>query len=238
MILDIDVGNSRVKWRAGNQRGICARNYAVDLAVDFPESLAPSRIRVSSVAGPVFDTTLTAVLREQFEVSAEFARTTAAAGGVRCGYVEPGSMGVDRWLAVLAAVNRSRPPLVVIDCGTALTVDFVDGASQHTGGYIVPGLQLMRSALFRETADVRGPPELNLADLEPGRNTQCAVDHGIVLLSKAFIESAVARFARSCEDAPRVYLCGGDAVRLAPQLTLTVELELDLVLDGLAVALP
>ena len=234
MILDIDVGNSRVKWRAGNKRGF----YPRDEAADFPDALTPARIRVSSVASPGFDAVLAGTLRERFGVAPEFAQTSAGVGAVRCGYAQPAAMGVDRWLAVLGAATRSPPPLVVIDCGTALTVDFVDETGRHTGGYIVPGLQLMRSALFRETADVRGRAEMNLANLEPGTDTQCAVDHGIGLLTQAFIESAVARFARSCEDAPRVYLCGGDAAVLARHLTLRVELELDLVLDGLAVALP
>ena len=234
MILDIDVGNSRIKWRAGATRGFYPRGDDAN----FPARVAPERIRVSSVSTPAFDATLAKSLRETYGVAPEFAQTTALVGHVRCGYGQPSAMGVDRWLAVLGAVKRSVPPLVVVDCGTALTIDMVDAAKQHTGGYIVPGLQLMRGALFKETADVRGRTEMDLTDLDPGSNTQCAVDHGIVLATKAFIESAVARFAGSCEYAPGVYLCGGDASTLAPHLTLNVELELDLVLDGLAVALP
>ena len=64
-------------------------------------------------------------------------------------------LGVDRWLALVAAWNMVRQPAVVADLGTAATLDFVAGDGRHVGGYIVPGPGLMAKALARDTARVR-----------------------------------------------------------------------------------
>ena len=93
-------------------------------------------------------------LQSHFGIAPEFARTARFAAGVTCGYEDPSRLGVDRWLAMLAARQLSNRPFIVFGLGTAGTADFVDGDGVHKGGFIVPGLRLMTEALFAGTADV------------------------------------------------------------------------------------
>jgi len=239
-VLDIDVGNSRVKWRyqqAGRiERGASPRD---DRWLEtLPPGVDPGRIRVSSVAGSAADARLSDALAHAFEVAPEFARPRALLDGLRCGYAQPETLGVDRWLAVLAAWSRTRTAAVVVDAGSALTLDVLTDAGAHLGGYIVPGLRLMSSALFRGTAQVKVDFSGGAEGLEPGTATPDAVAHGLLRMTTDFIEASVARFERSCQHAVRLILCGGDAEIVAPRLEHAVELVPELVLDGLAIAIP
>ncbi|MDP1069535.1 type III pantothenate kinase, partial [Klebsiella pneumoniae] len=66
-----------------------------------------------------------------------------------------GRMGVDRWLAMLAAWQRVGQSCWVVDCGSAITLDLLDAEGRHQGGYILPGLRLMQQSLLGNTAEVR-----------------------------------------------------------------------------------
>ena len=69
-------------------------------------------------------------------------------GFVKNGYREPSSLGVDRWMVVLAAYHRCSGTALVIDLGTAITLDYIRSDGQHLGGYIVPGTHLSQRALL------------------------------------------------------------------------------------------
>ena len=226
--LDVDVGNTRTKWRHGDQTGVAA-------GLDAPVlSHAPQRVRIACGAA-----TISAVAKqfgEAYGVTPEFAATATSAAGVTCGYEQPASLGVDRWLAIIAAWHKAPGPLMVVDLGTAATLDFVDGAGRHLGGYIVPGLGLMPVALAQGTAGVRVAGDLG-AELDPGRNTAQAVRRGAMAMLLDFIEASCQRFEQAA-GAATLFLTGGDAVLVAERLERDARLVPDLVLDGLPLALP
>ena len=228
-ILDVDIGNTRTKWRFGAMAGASG-------GVDAPAlPVRPGRVRMACVAGDRRG------IAERFEdayaVRPEFAEPAPELAGVTCGYDEPTRLGVDRWLALVAAWNAVRRAVAVVDLGTAATLDFVTADGRHQGGYIVPGLGLMAAALARETAGVRVAGDL-APDLGPGRSTAQAVRRGSTAMLLDFIAASVARFAEVGSDSPEVFLTGGDAELLAGRLPFRVRVEPDLVLDGLALALP
>lgn len=255
--LDVDIGNTRTKWRFGNTRGVAPGAVPPTLA-DLPD-----RVCIACVAAERDE--VGARFASAFGFQPEFAETTARLAGVTCGYESPGLLGVDRWLALVAAWNAARQPTVVADIGTAATLDFVLRDGRHVGGYIVPGLGTMVRTLARDTARVRladerlggergssrreTPRERTLEaegaacgtlapGLLPGRDTEQAVRRGTTAMLVAFVESSVARFSREVGEAPVLFLTGGDAEDLAVRLSLPVRVEPDLVLDGLALALP
>lgn len=239
-VFDIDVGNSRVKWRSGvNERGVCAQSDLAPLLAGVA-ALQPARIRVASVAGDGFNARLAEELIRLCETEPEFAVTTRACAGVECGYDRPETMGVDRWLALLAAWTMAPGALMVVSAGTALTVDALMANGRHQGGYIVPGLRLMQRSLGQHTADVQVTASIDSATGTPrfGRTTQEAVQHGIVRMTSALTEAAIADFAAVAGGQPRLFLAGGDAPLLNAQLRTPCTVVPDLVLDGLAVALP
>ena len=95
---------------------------------------------------------------------------------MRNAYHDVAAMGVDRWLALLAAWSRYKKPLCVMDCGTALTLDVILEDGQHAGGFILPGLPLMVAALAREAHGIHDHREREL-QLEFGRSTAACINN-------------------------------------------------------------
>ena len=227
--LDIDIGNTRTKWRCGDEAGALPAPELPRPATD------PRRVRVATVLGNRRE--IAAAVRKDFGVEAEFATTSACLAGVRCGYGDPRRLGVDRWLAAVAAWERTQHAVGVISAGTAVTVDLVDAEGRHQGGFIAPGLRLLPEALSRSTADVR--LEAGAAPrLAPGTDTQQAVAAGTFLMLLAFVDAAIAEIRRRNAPPVAVFLTGGDGPLLAPHLANEASAAPTLVLDGLAIALP
>lgn len=239
MILDIDIGNTRIKWilrGVGAEpvvRGVFAHGQWSDLDEPFAFQHAVTRVRLSSVAGEV-DCRVRAICQERWDLEPEIARVVDGAAGVVCGYTEPVRLGIDRWLGVIAGWSRYAEAFLVADAGSALTVDLVDNQGVHLGGYILPGFEMMRTALGFHTWGVRVGAERTL-ETGPGRATSSAVNNGCL----AALLGAVERIAEY-SGVKRVLLTGGDTELLAKQLQTKAEVVAvpDLVLDGLAIALP
>lgn len=237
MILDLDVGNTRCKWRlTGDDGAVIGRGAGTGVPViEVAGSLR--RVRIARVAGETAEWRQWA--SEQFGIDAEFARSTACACGVSNGYREPERLGVDRWLAVCAAFARERRACVVVDAGTTITADAVAADGRHLGGYIAPGLRLLGGAVVANTAEVvwQSGREAG-ASVGPGDSTQQAVSAGIAAMAAGFVERALRELTDRLAGQPVVYLTGGDGGRLRPLLPLDVIEAPDLVLEGLGLVLP
>ncbi len=244
MQLQLDIGNTRIKWRrlqggAVTGRGaVVRRNAGGDqellhqLTTAVGEGVA--EVLVASVAGTEFDRQLESHCSRVYGVRPVFACATAEAAGVTSGYSEPQRLGVDRWLAVLAASRLPGDRWLVLDCGSAVTLDVLRGG-HHLGGFIVPGLRLMSESLFAQTAQVKvGLPQV--AGTQPGANTEEAVGRGVRLMVAGLVREVVCYL----EDpgAWRLVVTGGDAVVVAGLLPEWpgLRIEEDLVLDGLPLA--
>lgn len=236
-ILQLDVGNSSAKWRLVQGAKALARGRYRAEDADSEAALlgcaeAVDAIWISSVAGESKESVLSAMLTGRWGVTPWFARSEAQTLGLRNSYAEPASMGVDRWLAMLAA--RERHPgtrLCVVDAGSALTIDMVSAEAEHEGGYIIPGPVLMERALLLDTDRVRfsEPAEYRL---ECGRSTAQAVRHGIALAEAGAV--ALALRARAGQAEPYPVFTGGGGEWLWLELGGHGEYVPDLVLDGLA----
>ena len=237
-VLEIDVGNSRLKWRRVRGGRILDRgavSTTLPLALDKLVGVGPvpALARVGSVAGADFDLQLEAGLRELGVEEVRFAVSSGRCGRLRAGYREPSRMGVDRWLALAAGAARVEGAFAVLDAGSALTLDLVAPDGRHLGGWILPGLQMMRRALLDGTAGVRFPEPDVHADPGPGRDTGEAVVFGSVLMARDFVAGRMEWFRRACPGAP-LLVTGGDGETLLAEAQQPVEQIPDLVLDGLA----
>lgn len=233
--LQLDVGNSRAKWRLVDCDGTIARgDYGPDdeslkrSLLSCSESL--DHIWISSVAAPAREMELVALLEGQWGIAPWFARTQARTGSLCNSYVEPGLMGVDRWLAMLGARERESGRLCVIDAGSALTIDIVSAVGQHEGGYIIPGPTLMERALLLDTDRVRFEEEVEYA-LSPGTSTAHAVRHGIALAQAGAVILAL----EQAGGKPMTLLfCGGAGETLKQLVQRGGQWVPDLVFEGLA----
>lgn len=238
MTLILDIGNTAMKWRM--RRGNDARQGGSMHGRDWPavvDGLASvcgaevGPVWVASVAGQQADEELAGLLAGTFGTRPRFYYSTAEEAGLVNAYEEPRRLGVDRWLALIETWHRCGASIVV-DCGSALTLDAVAADGRHLGGYIVPGLEMLRESLAAGTAEVK-VAEDSQAALAPGRSTAEGVRHGILRMTVAFIRDAVVELQQGVSDTCKVFITGGDAQRVAPVLALEAELAPDLVLDGL-----
>lgn len=241
MILEIDWGNSRIKWRLRGESGTLAADaaagddldaVAAQIAATFPSSLSLTAIRVASVRPEGHEARMTEWAQKQWQLAPRFARSVAYRGGVVNAYTRPELLGVDRWLGLLAARSVSTESAVVIQAGTALTADLLDSQGQHLGGYIAPGWQTMRRALSQSTARVhseQAPPEC--VHLEPASDTAAAVEAALSAMVIGFVQNACAQLS----EPARLIVAGGDAGVICSHFSHAIYWP-DIVLDGLAVA--
>jgi type III pantothenate kinase len=233
-----DLGNSRLK---------CVRLVGDgDMAAQAVEEIAHDGVRfahaafaalppafdmafVASVAGPA----LTAALLDAVSLRCplvSLARTQFRCDGVSVAYAQPQRLGVDRFLALLAAHARAAQPWLVVGVGTALTIDLLDADGRHEGGRIAPSPTLMREALHQRAAHL---PASGGAYAEFADDTLPALASGCDGAALALIarsrDVAIDRVGRP----PRVLLHGGGAKALLPHLE-DVEHAPTLVLEGLA----
>lgn len=234
MDLLFDFGNTRLKWVLMDEVGeVHARGAEPDFQPPgLPVSRQSSRIAIAAVRdGPALtqlldwaDTALPGKVTRLM--------TPSSLDGLRIAYQEPGRLGVDRWLAMLGAWQRYRAGFVVVDCGTAVTIDLVDDAGQHLGGAILPGLDLMVESLINRASGIRPKPE----DYPPGfpaRDTGSAVTTGARLAVRGAIREALTAAAAQ-GAAARLVMTGGAAPELAVDLSdLRPELDDDLVFHGM-----
>jgi type III pantothenate kinase len=251
MILDIDMGNSAVKWclrvddqlhygRLSGQQQSLANTLAEFIASKGYLLSAVNALRIASVCSVARNQVIEKELAAMQVVKPHWLRTQQQTAGVINGYQDFSRMGVDRWAAIVAAVahlrQQQQPPCCcVVDAGSALTLDFVDPKAKHCGGYIVPGYTLQRDTLLGGTANVEAPNNTQANEqLLPGSNTADAVTHGIVLSMLSFIQTAVHRFEQQQGIAVKVLITGGDAPLLQRFSQLPMEYKQHLVLDGIA----
>lgn len=216
MILEFDLGNTRGKWRLLQGTKVMARGVVDDdgpLGMTVTVTGKVAHARAVSVAGSVRNDRLAAWVLAQYGLELHFASAEGACAGVINGYAEPERLGVDRWAALIAAYVDAQADVLVVDAGTAMTLDVVTAAGKHQGGWILPGRRLALSGLSGHTAQI-SVEQADESGLAPGENTSQAVNRGIAL-------AATGAIARVIENLPAVtvgYLTGGDAKWLAPML--------------------
>lgn len=232
MLLLLDIGNTRLKWAVFEQGQLALGGAVIHdgkpadalSALDLDEPLS---IRVASVAGPANELALKKVCLARWQQVPQFARAESQRDGLRNGYEQPQRLGVDRWMAMLAAWSAHRSACLVVDAGTALTVDAIDAGGRHLGGLIAAGLQTSERAVLGATRfparDVPLPVHAGL-----GLDTEACVRQGAMLS----VLGAIDRAAASVPGAQRI-LTGGDAETLLPFLGKDWALRPALVFEGL-----
>jgi len=225
----IDVGNTAIKWRLASAEGLLdAGGSASDVSsrCQAVESEQRSAVGLASVASDAADAELIAALTASGEATVHRATAQSSCLGLVSSYAEPERMGVDRWLAMLAAHAHNEGALCVIDAGTAVTVDLVSAEGAHEGGYILPGADLMRRALSSETDRIE-VGALEAPAIGPGNNTQACVTAGSWRAVMGAVESIMAAYPEH-----RPLLTGGAASTLR-DLGLVATVSPDLVMEGL-----
>lgn len=241
----LDVGNSRIKWGILDngeihRTGHISQDRIRDNGLQVLTSKLPRRVdavHVSNVAGTSFATRLSGVVGMHCNCDVHFARSEKRGWGLRNSYTQPRRMGVDRWVAMVGAWAELRGSCLVVDVGTAITLDAIDGRGVHLGGQIIPGVGTMVSALNTTTSDlplVRPLPARKSTDKQLfARSTAGAIRQGTLNAVAGAVDRAV-RTLRSKGYRPKTVLTGGDASSILGALNEAPLHRPHLVLQGLA----
>jgi len=244
MILEIDMGNTRLKWRIRDQQTKLAQGFigieeSLDLLIDNiePYRSALSAVLVASVVGERLEQALTEWSSGYLALQPQFARSSTACGLVRNGYREPQLLGVDRWLGVVAAYRLVNQACIVVSCGTAITLDLIAQSGKHLGGFIAPGLNLMLDSLTSGTRQIKLTQTISALNLSPAASTTNAVYAACGAMLVGLIDNGTRQLCMLDQNPEfQIIFTGGDAVKLLP-LYPQAQIVPDLVLDGLTCVL-
>ncbi|MEO4013298.1 MULTISPECIES: pantothenate kinase [Pseudomonas] len=247
MILELDCGNSFIKWRVLDAdvrrvvgEGVVDSDLALLESLKTLKGLTLKFCRLVSVRTTDETSALISLLTEAFGVSVVCAAPSREMSGVRNGYEEFERLGLDRWLAMLGGFQLASGACLVLDFGTAVTADFISRDGEHLGGFICPGMPLMRNQLRTHTRRIRYgdlAAERAMESLVPGRTTVEAVERGCSLMLRGFVLTQLELARSYWGDDFAVFLTGGDA-NLVSEIVPEARVVPDLVFVGLAMACP
>ena len=244
MKLLIDAGNTRIKWALSDPlRNNIVKRGVFESSFDGVESDAVDSVWVSSVASESVLQELNAHVSTKFSLESNVVKVTPELAGMINRYEDLPRLGVDRWVAALGA--RSIYPqgsLIVVDAGTAVTIDLISSVNEFEGGVILPGFVSMHDALLGRTAGVKS--ERHIVNSVLGRNTQDCVNAGVQYGLIGAIDRVVSEMIslsgerthnsnKGALDNCRVLLMGGDADVILAATSLEVKLQSDMIFNGL-----
>lgn len=251
MLLAIDAGNTnivfalledqaiRARWRIATD----ARRTADEYAVWLNQLLQLEGYDRAAVTGVIIATVVPRALhnlqtlaRKYFGAEPLIAGRAPVEWGIALDIDEPGSLGADRAVTAIAAHTRHAGDLIVIDFGTATTIDWIDGAGAYRGGIIAPGINLSLDALVSAAAKLpRIAIEAPATTSVIGRNTVDQMQIGIFWGYVGLIEGLVARMRGEIARPVTVVATGGLAILFEAHTDVFDAVEPDLTITGLAI---
>src|SRR5580658_10058360 len=229
MLLVIDVGNTNIvyglfdgatllhQFRVESGRGRTADEYAVTLR----QLLAMHDVGAKDVTASILASVVPSLTEPMIElVKRAFGHEPLIVGpGIRTGmsilYENPREVGADRIVNAVAAFERAKGPVIVVDFGTATTFDCVTPKGEYLGGVIAPGIQISADALFARAAklprvEIAKPPHVI------GKNTIHSMQSGIVYGYVGLVDGVVGRLRQELGHDPVVIATGGLARLITP----------------------
>jgi type III pantothenate kinase len=195
--------------------------------------LASEKIFVSSVASEEVNQKCSKILRSNLEIEPHFVKVQKTFNGMTTLY-RLDRLGVDRWLACMAAWSKFKESLIVVDVGTAITVDFINKEGTHLGGLIAPGPNVLSIALSKKTAllpSVSGHQEKFVIPT----STEEAIACGLESLLLGFIHQVRFESGQVYDSDPLWVLTGGASDIVSGSITWPHVIEPNLVLEGLKI---
>jgi type III pantothenate kinase len=236
VVLAIDAGNTRIKWgvhdgHSWSARGAIGTSESSQLYESLRPALPVDSAIASNVAGEQVQSDIE-IACDRADIPLTIIRSERQQLGVENGYRDAQQLGADRWAALIAAHGLEPGHKLVVNAGTALTIDALTGEGRFLGGLIVPGPALMRRSLDRGTAGLR-LTEGTLRELP--ESTPDAITSGAIQACIGAIERTGKAMAARGSPPRLIILSGGGAGEIAGALPYESRLHETLVLDGLLI---
>ncbi|BEV72846.1 MULTISPECIES: type III pantothenate kinase [unclassified Paludibacterium] len=231
MILLIDAGNTRIKWAVYQGEQCLAQGALEHQAIETLSAQLASFSLARAYGAAVVQPEVCHRIEQQLPCPLQWVETAVVTAGVRNHYVDPRQMGVDRWLAVLAARRLVQGDVVVASAGTALTVEALTAEGDYLGGLIMPGYRLMLDALAKNTARLDQPAG-QWCDF-PQQTADALASGALDAMAGAIGRLRLRLAQHTGRPLAPLLLSGGDAGKIAPLLASPCEIVDNLVLTGL-----
>lgn len=246
MLLVFDIGNTQTvvgifqkekliaNWRLATDRQKTVDEYGILLkSLIAEENLAIKEIKaaiLSSVVPPVtglFERMVEKYCGEKALVVGPGVKT-----GLSIKYENPREVGADRVVNAVAGINLYRPPLIIVDFGTATTFCAIAQNGDYLGGSIAPGLGISSEALFSRTAKL---PRVELVKPKSviGKNTINSMQSGLFFGYIGLVENLITRIKEEMNCQPQVVATGGLAELIAGETKMINQINPYLTLEGL-----
>lgn len=234
-ILAIDSGNSYVKWGLYNfsrclKQGKVRYDNVRNFKNDFKTLQVPDSIIISHVARSVTKN----LICEQISiwpVKSQWIRSCAFQCGVSNNYSDPAQLGSDRWASLIAAWEMQQQACLVINVGTAVTIDALSDSGEFLGGIILPGFQLMLNSLQQGTQLFNADMSI-YEDFPVSTNSaiQSGIIHSVIGAIERMYNLLSIKINHSVET---IVISGGGATFLSPFIKTPIKVIDNLVLNGL-----
>ncbi|MGM0588361.1 MAG: type III pantothenate kinase [Bacteroidota bacterium] len=218
--LYIDVGNTTLKGvtktSGGNWQTVvqCQWDQRLELQDRLADLEAPQWI-IGSVR-PQWEEVILK-LGEQLEIQPQFLGTQQIPQSY-LDYETPETLGIDRILACWGAARQCESHIVVIDAGTACTIDWMDDKAVFRGGVIAPGWKMLHSGFQREAPALPAIHDRGLPKNWPGKSTNDSLRWGIAGTVRAMIRGHIEHYRESIDQPFEIWITGGDAKSIKSML--------------------
>ncbi len=242
MLLAIDAGNTRIKWGLFDNNGnLSDTGSCLHDAISTEVLPTSDQAIIASVANAAVLKALNARLNNQ---PITIAKPTKSCSNLINDYADITQLGIDRWASAIAACELTKAPCLIVNAGTAITVDAIELRSQQAhfiGGWIAPGLHTMQQTLAQNTAqldifDGNQRFDTKNAVLGFGLDTQTSIKNGTMAAAIGMIQLGAAILSSSKDKPANIIISGGDGKFIAKycaQQGIKVQTDEHLVLKGL-----
>lgn len=244
--LFLDIGNTRIK-RAVITKGDYQYKGAINVT-DFVANnnyddilcgSSPNEVYITSVGSADNLEMIKSIIHQECEIFPVILTSQKSTCGLTTGYDDFHKLGDDRWMAMQGALGLYEQPFIVISAGTAMTIDAVI-QGKHLGGFIVPGLSSLQSALAEDTAALtivdadllQTEGSFSAGDLL-ATNTQSAILGGNLYMTASFINTIVSDLNSQMQTQFKIIITGGNALKICPLIDFDCKYIPDLVLHGM-----
>lgn len=236
MIALVDIGNTRTKYvyQKGQELSVieAVANEKVTMLWLDQHFSGINQLIVANVSQSALSELIT-TWANQHQINLHLVRTEKKRFGIVSAYNQPEKLGVDRWLAMIGAFKLYHGKnMLIIDAGTATTVDLLSASGQHLGGWIIPGIDTMFDSVLQQTANVEANKGEN-ASIAFGRDTNENVNNACWAATVGAIEVAIRQAKLVVSELDLVLMTGGNEKALSNLLESKVTSVKNLVFIGL-----
>jgi len=235
----IDIGNTQIKlgiWSEGKLKKCQKCNHAnLRSIINKYRSMTFERLVYVSVVSDDLDNRISNYLKKTFSLKPSRIKSTRSLLGVKNGYKYPSKLGDDRWCTIVGSYNLFKKPLILIDCGTAISIDCVDGKARHNGGYILSGFDGYRNSFDQahNLKNMKGYKIKKSSKISLARETSHAIINGYIMMVNTVVERIYQEYSKKIDASPMVIVTGSYGEEVLSYSKLKISHEPDLVLKSI-----